>query len=252
MVSVTESEQQKLAEIGGEVSEVVARARTIEVASEADAREATGFLAEVKAAKDRSERARRFLVDPLTKHVRAINEQVKGAVAPLDEARELVARKLLAFRQAQERERERLQAELERERQAAEREAAEARRAAWERARAAQKAAEDAERTDAANMREANAEAAAAHQTAEEATQRQIAAASAPALTVAGPAPLNAENGSASVSHRWKATVLDPEQVPRQYLVVDMKAINAAVRAGVREIPGVRVEQVAGLAVRAR
>ena len=44
--------------------------------------------------------------------------------------------------------------------------------------------------------------------------------------------------------------VVDPMTVPREYLVVDEKAIRAAVRAGVREIAGVRIYEDVEMAVR--
>jgi fused signal recognition particle receptor len=96
--------------------------------------------------------------------------------------------------------------------------------------------------------REAQESAAKARQEAEEAQQREIAVKSAPALAVATPTSLAGVSGRTE----WKGTVIDESQVPREYLVVDMKKINAVVKAGVREIPGVKIEQVAGLAVRAQ
>jgi hypothetical protein len=39
----------------------------------------------------------------------------------------------------------------------------------------------------------------------------------------------------------WKAEVIDPAAVPRQFLMVNEAAIKAAVAGGVREIPGVRI-----------
>lgn len=47
--------------------------------------------------------------------------------------------------------------------------------------------------------------------------------------------------GSAIQRTQWTFEVVDPLLVPREYLMVDEKAIRAAVRAGVREIPGVRI-----------
>jgi hypothetical protein len=91
-----------------------------------------------------------------------------------------------------------------------------------------------------------------ARREAEEATQASIAAQSAPAPRAAAPAPLAADSGSAAVRREWKATIVDVYRLPREYLTADTKAINAAVREGVREIPGVRIEQVSGLSVRAR
>ena len=40
---------------------------------------------------------------------------------------------------------------------------------------------------------------------------------------------------------RWKADIEDPDKVPREYCSPDTKKINAAVRAGVREIAGVKI-----------
>jgi hypothetical protein len=99
--------------------------------------------------------------------------------------------------------------------------------------------------------REAQERAAAALEAENAARAAEVAAKSQPALTVAAPVPLRGTSGSASTRKRWKAEVIDEAAVPRQFLVVDTKAINAAVRDGVREIPGVRIEQVDELSVRA-
>lgn len=244
-------EQQKLAEIGGEVSEVVARARAIEVENPRQAEEATGLLAEIKARKDRSERARKFLIELPTLQVKRINAAIKETTAPLAEADALVRRKVLRFREMQEREREREQARLDEERRVAEEHAAAERRTAWEAAAQAERTAETAARTREEERQLAD-QAARARQAAEEAEQRSIATRAAPTPRASAPAPLAAGNGSAAVRREWRATVVDISQVPREYLKVDQTAINAAVKAGAREIAGVRIEQVAGLAVRAR
>jgi hypothetical protein len=264
-------ESQKLAEVSSEVSAVVAHARELEVTTEAQAQQATGVLLDIKVARYRSERARRFLVDPLNAHVKAINARMKSAVVPLDEADGLVRGKLLAFRQLQEREREREQARLDAERKAAEEQAAAERRRAWEEAQRAEREAEEAalprevlselsdeqlvEFANGGGKREQAAwlelEARRKRREAEEATQRSLAAQAAPAPTVAAPAPLAADSGSASVRREWKATVIDPSELPREYTIPDVKGINAAVRAGVRDIPGCKIELVEGLAVRA-
>jgi hypothetical protein len=50
------------------------------------------------------------------------------------------------------------------------------------------------------------------------------------------------ESGAAlHVRKTWKAEVTDEGAVPREYCTVDTRKINAAVKAGVREIPGVRI-----------
>ena len=73
-----------------------------------------------------------------------------------------------------------------------------------------------------------------------------------PGISVVAPAAaLRSGMGSANVVKRWTAVVVDEAQVPRAYLKVDQVAINAAVKAGMRDIPGVRIEQSDSLAVRA-
>lgn len=105
--------------------------------------------------------------------------------------------------------------------------------------------------------REAQERAAAARQAEEEARRREQEAREAPAepvpatvATVSG--PLVASSGRGVERKRWVATVVDAEKVPRTYLVVDQRLINAAVKDGVREIPGVKIEQQEELAIRGR
>jgi translation initiation factor 3 subunit A len=283
---MTQASVAKLAEVSSEVSAVVERASQIVVENDQEAQAATAFLAEIKAAKTRSERARTFLVGPLNQQVRKINAMFKEQAEPLDRADKLVREKVLAFRQAQEREWEREQARLDAERKAAEEQAAAVRRRAWEEAQRAQRAAEEAaaQAREAASAEDTELErhmetlddevlhslvrggddrerpvakrllesrlaervAAAKLCEAEEATQASIAVRAAPAPT----APVAAPLGAASVRKEWKATIVDSSRLPRFFLMPDTKAINEAVRAGERHIPGVRIEQVAGLAVR--
>ena len=62
-----------------------------------------------------------------------------------------------------------------------------------------------------------------------------------------------AENGSVGMGTEFKAQFqegVNLELVPRQYLVLSEKLVNAAVASGVRVIPGVVIREVAKLAVR--
>jgi hypothetical protein len=54
----------------------------------------------------------------------------------------------------------------------------------------------------------------------------------------------------ATVKKVWTFEVADPAQIPREYLSPDLVAIGAAVKAGAREIPGVRVYQKSQVSVR--
>lgn len=50
----------------------------------------------------------------------------------------------------------------------------------------------------------------------------------------------------------WDFEITDESQVPREYLMVDESKIRRVVRAGIRNIPGVRVYERQTLAVRGR
>lgn len=54
----------------------------------------------------------------------------------------------------------------------------------------------------------------------------------------------------ASASVKWTHRVVDPDQVPRQYLMVNEAAIKAAVAGGTRSIPGVEIFEAAKTAIR--
>lgn len=49
---------------------------------------------------------------------------------------------------------------------------------------------------------------------------------------------------------RWKYEVIDVGSVPVEYLAVDDREVKSAIKAGVREIDGLRIYQEEGLAVR--
>lgn len=294
-MSAVEVVTQQESEVVAVVHETVARARAFEVQTSEQAQDAVEFLAQIADARKRSEKARKFLVDPMNKHIKAINARFKENAAPLDEADALVRGKLVAFQQAEANALAEQQAAATARRQQDEREAAEKRRAEAAKAARAEQEAREAEQRREAQLREeasqraraiatlddqqlaeliasppddtdlalaraefesreaareAQERAEDARRKAEEATQAQIAAASAPAVEVSA-TELASASGSASTRMVWKGVVTDAALVPREYLVVDQKAINAAVKAGVREIPGVTIEQVPELAVRA-
>ena len=53
------------------------------------------------------------------------------------------------------------------------------------------------------------------------------------------------ETGSSlNITLVWHGTIVNPEQVPREYCVPDQKLIDKAVAAGVREIAGVEIKEV--------
>jgi len=63
----------------------------------------------------------------------------------------------------------------------------------------------------------------------------------APVVAPVAPKVVRTEAGSAHQRKTWVFEVVDYDQVPREYLVVDESAIRRAVRDGIRKIPGVRI-----------
>lgn len=280
-------DQEAVAEVAQEVSAVVLTAQALRVCTPEQAQAATEFLGEIATAKRKGETARKFLVEPLNKHVKAINARFKAAAEPLEQADQLVRGKVIAFQRAEAERVAAEQARLDAERRAAEEGAERERRAAAEEAVRIERETAEAEQARQAQLREAESErgleiamlddyeleqlyqsgndrslvdaekqsrrqakeaqerAEKARREAEEATQVEIAAKSTPATVVA-----TTKLAGTSGTKRWKATVVDPELVPRKYLIVDERLINADMKAGAREIPGVRIEQVDGLVVR--
>lgn len=62
--------------------------------------------------------------------------------------------------------------------------------------------------------------------------------------------PVRAESATSSTVMVWDFEVVDPAAVPRPYLAVDPAAIRAALKAGIREIEGVRIFERAEIRVR--
>lgn len=52
------------------------------------------------------------------------------------------------------------------------------------------------------------------------------------------------DGASLSVTMIWKGFIIDSDKVPREYCIPDQKLIDEAVKAGVREIPGVEIKEV--------
>ena len=216
-------------------------AQSMEITTSADAEEATEYLGDLaRLAKDVEER-RKELKAPFIKWGKEIDEHAKKLSVPIAEARALVEPKLLAYRKAAQ---ERIDAENAR--------AAEELRIQQE--LADEKARKEAE---AAAAKLAEAQATGDAEQVQEAAHELAVAAEVQTIDPEPYAPIEQENtirasngASANVRKTWKATVVDPFEVPREYLAINEKAINAAVKAGVREIPGVVIEQVEGLAIR--
>jgi len=54
----------------------------------------------------------------------------------------------------------------------------------------------------------------------------------------------------ASASVRWVGVVVDPDKLPRPFLMPNLAAIDAAIKGGVRDIPGVEIREVVRTSIR--
>jgi hypothetical protein len=62
--------------------------------------------------------------------------------------------------------------------------------------------------------------------------------------------PVRTEEGSASQTKEWKWRLVSKENVPWDYLMIDTIAVNKAVRAGIRLIPGIEIYQEENVRIR--
>ncbi|NCD40580.1 MAG: hypothetical protein EOL88_00660 [Bacteroidia bacterium] len=62
---------------------------------------------------------------------------------------------------------------------------------------------------------------------------------------------VHSDNGSLKMRKQWNFKVVEPQQVPKKYLVIDEKLIRADIRAGVRNIKGIDIfeEEIVGVSV---
>lgn len=62
--------------------------------------------------------------------------------------------------------------------------------------------------------------------------------------------PVRTEEGSAVQAKAWTWKIIAPEMIPVEYMVPDTVAINKAVRAGIRHIPGIEIYQEENVRIR--
>lgn len=176
------------------------------------------------------EALRRARLVPLEAETRSVNDLFRPITTKLKALEDAGKRLVIGWEQAE-------QARVAREREAA--------RLAAEKAAREQAEAE----ARAASAKSAKARAA-AEALAQEAAQRVDAA-----LVTVTQEPMRgvrSEHATTGVRYEWSVEVVDEALVPRQYLVVDLPRLRAAVKSGVREIPGCNVFQKPVVATRTR
>lgn len=210
-----------------QVTKFVSPAMTIKVSDNTAANDAVETGKQIKEYQKKIETLRKELVGPLNEQVKEINDYAKKISYPLNSVESHLKTELSKFADAQEKIRQEERAKLQ-----AMREAEQKRIEAEKQELFAKlKAEADISKTSVEDLsilvinekkeseyREANKEI--------KAQEKEIEA-----TAIKG------------VKRPWKAEVIDELKVPREYMIVDMRRINEAVRAGVRDIPGVTIFQ---------
>lgn len=216
-----------------DIDRIVAFGGELTVTNDGEAETVTEVLGRIAATRKKVKAARLVITRPLDAQKKAALDLEKAILQPLEPVDRTLRAGLGEFQAEQQRKARAEQERLDRER----REAEEAAR------REAEAAAVKAAEADEDQADEAEAE-------ADLARARELVTQAAPRREVAPAGPAKAASGTASTRMVWKATVTDEAEVPREFLKVDTAAINRAVRQGVREIAGVRIEEVPEVAVR--
>jgi hypothetical protein len=212
----------KLELMAGEIEDIGSAATSQPITTIEGAGQAAELIARGVIAIKELEALRRSHTDPLNVQVKTVNGIFKRLTEPLEQ---LVGRGgrleklILAFRMEERKKREREEAELRRKQEAAAKAEADALAKA------------EAAKSEAARKRALEQAAEASRQ------QTDLALATTPPITKG----VRTDSGSVTEREVWIFEVVKPTEVPREYLCVDEAQIRAAVKAGVRQIPGVNI-----------
>lgn len=200
---------QEEAQLKATIGDLTESAKNVVIMSQIDLSQATDLVAAIQKRRKEAEEARTKITKPINEGLREINARFKVLTAPLGEAEALVKGKMIKF-QEQEEARARAAA-LEKQREE------EARRAAEE------KEAEDPtlDRAPAPSFSPSN-----------EVEKREPVV----KKTTYG------QSGAAFTARKvWDFELEDLEKVPVDFVVLDSVKVRQAVRAGIRNIPGIRI-----------
>ena len=193
---------ERVQELSQSSLELLERAQSIEIVDDESHLEAAEFLAQVKTMRKGWDELRHFFTDPLEATKKMYIAKFKADDAPLEEAQRIVGGKHVAYQRAQQ----------------------EAARKEQERLR---KLAEAKQARQAAKAEEKGLE------------EPPVVI---PMPTIqAPPKTLNTASGSVTTRTVWKHQVVDMATLPDEYKIADDVKLGKVVRAGVREIPGVRI-----------
>jgi len=189
---------------------LVAQATAITISTTAQMEDASTFLTDVAAARKAIETRRQEWVKPLNDSVREINARFKHMLDPLDQAVSIVKDKMLAYQREAQR-----QAQEEQERLQCE---------------------ADAART---KLLEAMPEG-----------QVLPGPWEVPTVIPIAPRKTRVDQGTVYTVQEWTYEVVNESEVPKEYWMLDRVKLARVVRAGIRNILGIRVFQRESIAVR--
>lgn len=217
IVTVSLAATEREATLKSKCDTMIEQAERAEIVDAASAEKGADLAKWFRVLFKKFEEERTALVKPLNDHVKMINARFKKTTSKLEQGQAIIDEKLLRWNRAEEERRKR--------------EADEARKKAEEEALAKAVALEEAGKADEAS-----------------AVVNDAASAPAPVQAIG---PVRGDLGSvASVRKIWTFEVVDVAKVPAEYVEVKSTAVNAAIRAGVREIPGLRIFEKDSIAVR--
>jgi hypothetical protein len=181
---------------------LVEQANSIEITDDESDVVAAEFLAQVKTARKRVDELRHWFTDPLEAQKKAIIARFKATDAPLEQAQKIVGGKHIAYTRAKE--------------EAARKEQERLRKLAEARQERAVKRAE------------------------EKGLEAPVPVIPMPTIE-APPKTIHTAAGAVTTRKVWRHEVVDFAALPEEYKVADEVKLGKVVRAGVREIPGVRI-----------
>lgn len=202
--------REEVKELELDITNIQAQGKALQVSNQDEYQRGVELLSWIQKSIKKAEEKRKFFVSPLNDHVARINAFFKNFTQPLAEMREVIEPKMMAWRRAED---ARIAAEEERIRK--------------EQAAVQKKLEKEAKKNGGA---------------------------------VPEPLPVPtfmpqaktvfADNGMATVKKNWTWKIKNRELIPNEYWILDEKKLNAAVRAGIRNIRGIEIYQEESLSVR--
>lgn len=229
-ISISPVDVEQTQEEMRDVAVILENSQKVVIQNQGQYEQASELLRKVKDRYREIEEWRKTATKPIDAAKKAIMDLVREPLEMLEQAEKTIKQCMISYTEEQEQKAREIQRKLEEEAQKKaeqERKAKEEQERAW---RKKQKALEEAGRLDEARKAQ------------EKADQRALEAEAVQVALVPVIAPIIETPEGVSYSVIWKAEVVDISQVPREYMIPNLQALDGVARAtkGSIEIPGVR------------